>query len=212
MRLKQYLQEINESKEDGKIHAKRYTPEEAAKIPPFSKAVAQDVYKITKGDKYVIIDNKDGLVAVPINQSILYHGFVASCSVSKFLELALDDEGTKDKTAKEIVELLEQGYAIASPWFWFDIDVGKDDPLMVWDHEGRSRMKAIKLYFGGDPIVPVQFYLKGGKLNRHVTPEVIKKMEDGFVLPQNMYGHTFSDPKTVKIFTIGKNTFKDIVK
>ena len=95
MRFKQFI-----SEEERKIYAKKYTPEEVKAVPTFSKAVAEEAYKISNGDKYVIIDCVKGLGSVPNNQNVLYMGFITSMKLSSFQQLALDDEGDQDKTAE----------------------------------------------------------------------------------------------------------------
>lgn len=208
MRFKQFI-----SEEERKIYAKKYSAEEAEKVPSFSKSVAEEAYKISKGDKYVIIDCANGLGNVPNNQNVLYMGFIVSMKLSVFQELALDDEGEQDKTAEWMVEKIKEGYSIGQPWFSINIDVDKNDVFQITGHEGRGRVKAIKKYLGSDIEMPIQFFLDKGMKNRDLTDDLIKRFTDGDVLPEKWKQHkNMIKDKDARLFTIGKNIFKDIIK
>lgn len=207
MRFKQFI-----SEEERKIYAKKYSLEEAEKIPPFSKSVAETAYKIFNGKKYVIIDCVNGLGNVPNNQNILYLGFIATMRLSNFQILALDDEGDQDKTADWMVEKIKEGYSIGQPWFSINVDVKENEVFQITGHEGRGRIKAIKKYLG-DIEMPIQFFLDKGMKNRDLTPEILKKFEEGNVLPEKWKQYpTMKGDKDVNVFTIGKNIFKEIIK
>lgn len=208
MRFKQFI-----SEEERKIYAKKYTPEEAKEVPSFSKSVAEEAYKISKGDKYVIIDCVNGLGSVPNNQDVMYLGFIATMKLTSFQELALDDEGSQDETSDWMIERIKEGYAIGQPWFKINMDVGENEVFQIIGHEGRGRVKAIKKYLGSDIEMPIQFILSNGMRNSDLTDDLMKRFLNGDVLPEKWFQHKgMTKDKNAKLFTIGANTFKDIIK
>lgn len=208
MRFKNFILE-----EERKIYAKKYSLEEANRVPPFSRSVAEEAYKISKGDKYVIIDCVNGLGSVPLNQEVLYSGFIATMKLSSFQELALDDEGGQDETSDWMIERIKEGYAMGQPWLRINMNVDENEVFQIGGHEGRGRVKAIKKYFGSDISMPFQFILSGGMKNRDLTDDLIKRFLNGNVLPEKWKQHSnMIKDKDAKLFVIGKNIFKDIIK
>ena len=194
--------------EDRKIYSKKYSLEEVSDIKPFSKSNADDVYKLSFKDKYVIIDNKSGLGAVPHNQDILYFGLVAIMTLDDFSSLALDDQGHQDGTASEIIKLIEQGYSIGSPFLNLK-ETSDGGPLQVVGHEGRGRVKAIKSYLGNNIEIPIQIFVNGYR-NRELTKSLIDLVKDGNILPEEF--KTYTNLKSTTGLTIGKGIIKDIIK
>lgn len=165
-----------------------------ANLPKFSKAVAEKQYELTgKNGKKVIIDNVNGAGAVPLNQSVMYHGFVVMMTPSEFLKIVHDDQGDQDKQASTIISGFEDDISIGNPFLQLNLPEN-EDPTIV-GHEGRGRMKAIKEYLGNDPI-PVHVFLQGGMRNRHITPALKKKLH-GMIKSQRgewVFGrHIFTD-------------------
>ncbi len=208
MKFKQFI-----SEEERKIYAKKYSSEEAKSVPVFSKSVSESTYKISIGNKFVIIDCVNGLGNVPNNQNVLYLGFISKMKLSSFQELALDDEGDQDKTADWMVEKIKEGYSLGQPWFSINMDVKENEMFQITGHEGRGRIKAIKKYLGEDIEIPIHFFLDKGMKNRDLTDDLIKKFQEGNVLPEKWKQFpTMKGSNDAKFFTIGKNVFKEIIK
>jgi len=163
--FKQFLYEEHE------IYAKKI---EAA--PDWGPEHAEGDYRVGN----VTFSAKDGLGAVPLNQSVYYHGLVGEMKPSTFLELALPHEGQREETKREIMKLVKEGYAMGIPWFNLDMQPvdDKDDYPRVTGHEGRARMLAIKELIGDVP-VPVHLILTGGMRARHLEPKHLKKLAFG---------------------------------
>lgn len=142
--------------------------------PDWAPAYAEGNYRVGS----VTFSAKDGLGAVPYNQSVYYHGFVAEVRPSIFLELALPHEGQRDDTAREIVKLVGEGYAMGIPWFNLslkDVDDGHGFPRIT-GHEGRARMLAVKQLMG-DVLVPIHVLLDGGMRARHLEDKHIEALK-----------------------------------
>lgn len=128
-------------------------------------------------------DNKDGLGAVPYNQDVDYFGMRVLMKPSTFLKLALplNNPTSVDFIAKH----MQDGGSLGSPFIdleippeWEDGDYSK--PARVRGHEGRNRMMAIQKLEGDDP-VQVHFFPKGGLRARHLTPDVVKALQQGLI-------------------------------
>jgi len=209
MRFKQFI-----SEEERKIYGKKYTPEEAEKLPAFSKAVDEGAYKISKGDKYVIIDVQDGMGAVPDTKENISRGMALTVIMtpSTFLSLALDDEGSQEKTADWMIERIKENYSLGSLFLRLNLEVDKEDALYVTTHEGRGRAKAIRKYLG-DVDIPVQILNNTGIKLKNVSQENMQKIEDGFILPEEWAKFKgLKGDKNAKMFVIGKHSIKDIIK
>lgn len=137
-------------------------------VSDFTPELAEDNYKVGK----VTFSAKDGLGAVPFNQSVYYHGFVAMIKPSTFQALALPDDA--GKRASKIVDLVRDGYALGIPFLQVDFKQVDEEtgPAMVTGHEGRARIEACKM-INGDKPVPVHIFLMGGLRSRHLTSELI---------------------------------------
>lgn len=173
-------------------HEKIYA-EKIPDAPPWSPSQAEDNYRI--GD--VTFSAKDGLGAVPFNQSVYYHGFVALVKPSKFLDLALEDEGGKERVWK-IVKLVWEGYALGIPFLQMDISglTLKDGLAKIKGHEGRGRVQAFMEINGNEPL-PIHVLLTGGDRNRHLTPEIMKEIEQGVIGQRgNLIAHPFIETWT----------------
>ena len=114
-------------------------------------------------------DRKDGMGAVPNQQTIDYFGFTKEMSPDRFLSLVPprdDDEGTD-----RVLAGAQEGKAIGPPFLQVEWDAKKKQ-WQVLDHEGRGRCKAIrKLY--GNIMIPVDMFPSGGMRARDLTPEMI---------------------------------------
>ncbi len=187
--FKQWLAEQEE------IHAQKI---EAA--PDWSPARAEEDYRVGS----VTFSAKNGLGAVPYNQSVYYHGFVAECRPSVFLELALPHEEQRNETARNIVRLSKEGYALGIPWFDMSLrDVEEHDGHpRITGHEGRGRMLAIKELIG-DVAVPIHIILTGGMRARHLNDKHISAIkqavyaQDGKKLVAGPFSAIYVDGKKV---------------
>lgn len=106
----------------------------------------------------VKFDNENGLGATPNNANILYRGAVAWIKPNVFRKLAAPSD--RDDTAKEMVELINSGKAIAAPFLLLDIrgdDLANPDSVKIYGHEGRARSDAFK-QLNGDVYMPVQLH------------------------------------------------------
>jgi hypothetical protein len=160
-------------------HKAKNTEIQIEHTPEFNKERAAEKYALRHDDKTVIIDNVNGIGSVPLNRSVMYHGFVVFMKPSDFLRVAGPDHGVQDGRATEIIDLLKQGYSIGNPFL--DMDIREDDEngvlrLKLPSHEGRGRMKAIRQYLGDVP-VPVHILLRGGWRNRDIKHEVLAALK-----------------------------------
>lgn len=123
----------------------------------------------------VRIDNVNGAGAVPYNQEVDYYGFRVKMRPSKFLELALPLSRSDATSVDGLKSYLNDGGAIASPWFSLEIPEGwlsgdYSNSAKIKGHEGRNRMMAI-LEIMGDVPVEVHFVLKNGLRANNIRPE-----------------------------------------
>lgn len=128
-------------------------------------------------------DNREGLGAVPYNADVDYFGMRVLMKPSTFLKLALPLD--KPTSVDHIAKHLEQGGALGSPFLQIDIpqsweEGDFDRPAKVVGHEGRNRMMAIQKVEGDDP-VEVHFFPTGGLRARHLTPNIVKALEQGLM-------------------------------
>jgi hypothetical protein len=143
-------------------------------VAEFTPALAEDDYRVGE----VTFSAKDGLGSVPFNQSVYYHGFVVLMKPSMFLDIVLDDEGHQDATAQKLVELVKDGYALGIPFLTVSTQPFEEDGKApkITGHEGRGRMKAVRLINGDEP-VPVHVLLGGGMRSRDLTPDLIAALK-----------------------------------
>lgn len=161
---------VRELLNEREIYAKKIENPES--IKEISLANTESQYKVDS----VIFDNKNGLGNVPYNSNVNYMGFTAIMSIDDFLNLAAPHEGQREETAKEIKELIEQGYGIATPWFQLIIDdlVDGKGNARVYGHEGRARAICCQKYFGLKEI-PIHIFPVHYR-SRDITTEHIEAM------------------------------------
>lgn len=131
----------------------------------------------------VNIDNKEGWGAVPNNQDVDYFGLRVLMRPNMFLRLARPLEG--DPPSRDnIAQHIKAGGAIGAPFLdidipesWFEGRFEEGYPR-VKSHEGRNRMMAIQDVEGDDP-VEVHLFFRGGLRRRHLTDEIIQRLNDG---------------------------------
>ena len=123
----------------------------------------------------VKFDNDRGLGSTPIGKNVMYRGAVAFIKPSTFRKLAIESD--RSDTATELVQKIQAGVAIATPWLDIDVigDPSNPDEVKVTGHEGRARTDAFKI-INGDVYMPVQLQLIGIRA-RHLTPEFFKWIE-----------------------------------
>lgn len=187
--FKQFLESHDE------VHAQKI---EGA--PDWSPARAEEDYRIGS----ITFSAKNGLGAVPFNQSVYYHGLVVECRPSTFLELALPHQEERYDAARDIAKLIKQGYAIGIPWFDLslqDVDEHDGHPR-IKGHEGRGRMLAVRELIG-DVAIPVHLILRGGMRSRHLEDKHITAIkeavysEDGKKLVAAPFSAVYVDGKKV---------------
>jgi spore germination cell wall hydrolase CwlJ-like protein len=125
------------------------------------------------------VDNKDGLGSVPYNQEVDYMGLRVKMKPSTFLKLALPLE--QERSVDYIVKHIKDGGALGAPFLdisipaaWEGGDLSKQ--AQVKGHEGRNRMIAIMKTEGDNP-VEVHLFFKGGIRARHLTSDMIQKIQ-----------------------------------
>ncbi len=132
-----------------------------------------------------IIDNVDGLGAVPHNQDADYFGMRVLMRPETFLSLASELSRDRADSVDYIKEHLKNGGKIGSPWLDVDIPAAWDDgdltmPAKVVGHEGRNRMYAVLELYGNDPI-EVHIFPKGGLRSRDLKPQMRTRMSDSMI-------------------------------
>jgi len=131
----------------------------------------------------VVIDNVSGWGNVPMNQNVAYMGLRVQMTPRKFLELAY--ELTTSHSANDIENHIRNGGSIGAPFLqivippeWFDGDLSK--PAHIRGHEGRNRMTAVLNAEGNAP-VETHLFFNSGVRNRHLTPEIIKRLNQDII-------------------------------
>jgi hypothetical protein len=125
-----------------------------------------------------IINNVNGLGAVPKNQDVSYFGFAVQMKPSVFGKLAAPLNERNATSAAGLAELLQQGRTIGSPFLIVDYDPESTNPIgKVQSHEGRNRMIAINKLLGDVP-VEVHIFLGLGLRRRHITDKDIANMRN----------------------------------
>ena len=166
---------ISLSKLSPEIQARKYTKQECDALPNFSVEVSEKAYKLPATQGHVVIDNAEGLGETPDGRNVLYKGFVGLIDIDKLMSL-YPNMSDREPAAAQFVDLIKQGYGIASPMMHVEIDPFIDDatgPFKITGHEGRARTWALKKM--GVKVVPVNFIFSGYRA-RHVN-----KVQEDFV-------------------------------
>lgn len=135
-----------------------------------------------------LIDNVNGLGAVPINQDVDHFGMRVKMTPSTFLDLAEDFTPNQEKIDYMVNHLEQDGSIGASylqimlPSSWTaEIFPRQEDNQLeipqVHDHDGRNRMIAVKRVYGDIP-VETHLFFNSGIRNRHIKPEWVHSMND----------------------------------
>jgi hypothetical protein len=145
----------------------------------------------------VAIDNKNGWGAVPYNKGVDYFGVRVLMKPSTFLKLALPLDG---EPSADIKKHIAGGGAIGAPFLdiaippeWSDGDL--KPAAKISGHEGRNRMNGV-LATEGDVPVEVHLFPSGGMRARHITPDMIKRMN------QAMYAERSTSLVTGPLFAL----------
>lgn len=117
-----------------------------------------------------VFDAKDGIGSVPWNQDVNYRGFVKQLTSDEFRALVPKGSWGGEKSKEFFVKALKKGKKLGQPFLELE---WKEDHWQVADHEGRSRVDAIKEVFGSDFKIPVHMFLRGGLRARDLTPEML---------------------------------------
>lgn len=127
------------------------------------------------------IDNRHGAGAVPDNLNVDYLGLNVQMKPSMFLKLAA--HLSNPQSAAELADYIKQGGAIGAPFLsielpeeWFDNTPDYNKPARISGHEGRNRMIAVQKVEGDNP-VEVHLFFRGGLRRRHLTPEIIERLQ-----------------------------------
>jgi pyrimidine deaminase RibD-like protein len=127
-----------------------------------------------------IINNEQGWGKVPNNQNVDYLGLRVRMKPSMFLKLAAPLERADAHSVQDMVQHLNSGGTVASPWLvihipdaWEQGDY--DQAARVTSHEGRNRMYAIQEVQGDAP-VEVHVFFGAGMRARHIQPDWVDHM------------------------------------
>lgn len=128
-----------------------------------------------------IIDNVNGLGAVPNNQSVDYFGFSVQMKPSVFRKLAAPLERDRATSVEGLVEQLKAGRKMGAPFLIMSFDPDEPTiPARVMSHEGRNRMYAVEELFGDVPI-EVHLFFQHEVRRRHLTDEHIEFMRNRLI-------------------------------
>lgn len=133
-----------------------------------------------------IIDNKDGLGAVPYNMEVDYMGLRVNMKPYIFLNLAAPLRKDQQQSVEYIKDYLKNRNSIASPFLQIEIPPEWENnvfqkPAKVVSHEGRNRMISIKELYGRSKLVETHLFFTGGIRNRHLTPEIIEHLNKSMI-------------------------------
>ena len=161
--FKQYLTEERE------IYGKKRSEDDIKNIPSLSSSNLETVSKVGK----VIFDQEHGLGQTPYNKNVVYRGFVGMMLPSSFSDFT--PTADRDGDATQIMNLIEQGYGIGSPFLILDIGDEDKPSMRIVGHEGRARCIALtKLQ--PNVLIPVHFILYGEGRARHITKDMVAKL------------------------------------
>lgn len=126
-----------------------------------------------------VIDQQQGLGAVPNNQDIGYLGLEGYVKPSDFLKLAqhLSKNTKEEQIVDKISEYMRDGGAIASPYLYVDIST---PPYRIVSHDGRHRMMAVQEVYGDSPILCHLFFNKGIK-RKDIDQKTVHALNDQII-------------------------------
>lgn len=133
-----------------------------------------------------IIDNKDGLGAVPYNMEVDYMGLRIRMNPYIFLNLAAPLRKDQQQSVEYIKDYLKTGGKLGAPFLQIEIppewEYGDFEKLAkVTSHEGRNRMIAIKELYGRTSKVETHLFFTGGIRNRHLNQEIIDNLNQKLI-------------------------------
>lgn len=136
-------------------------------------------------DQNSIIDNINGIGAVPINQNVNYLGLKTKITPLIFLKLAAPIKSSDVTSTEYIKQHLQQGGKIGAPWLqifipqeWEKNNFTK--PAKVVAHEGRNRMLAVLDLFGNKAIETHLFFSRGLR-KHHISTQWIEQLNKKLV-------------------------------
>ena len=113
-------------------------------------------------------DQQNGMGAVPDNANVKYKGFACLMTPQMFLRLAEARDFSQESNLQQIGEALQAGKPIGSPF----LGVQFDDVARVRQHEGRTRVEAIRQAFPNTSVL-VHIFVAGGERARHLSLDKI---------------------------------------
>jgi hypothetical protein len=127
-----------------------------------------------------LINNDQGWGKVPNNQNVDYLGLRVNMKPSMFLKLAAPLERADASSVQDMVQHLNTGGSVASPWLVIHIPAAweegdYDQAARVTSHEGRNRMYAIQDVQGDVP-VEVHVFFGAGLRARHIQSDWVAHM------------------------------------
>lgn len=133
-----------------------------------------------------IIDNSDGLGAVPYNMEVDYMGLRVKMKPYVFLNLAAPLRKDQQQSVEYIKKYLKNGEKIGSPFLQIQIPYEWENGdfenyAKVISHEGRNRMIAIKELYGRSRFVETHLFFSGEIRNRHLTPYIIENLKKSMI-------------------------------
>lgn len=128
-----------------------------------------------------VLDQRDGIGAVPNVEDVEYFGFVGFVRPSVFLSLSA--KGLRPENP--LVPVLRSGGRFSMGFLQLDLD--GDVPKVV-GHEGRHRMDALRRVVGDEPM-PVAFFVLGARA-RNISVEAIASLNDGILAESTVRGGT----------------------
>jgi len=132
-----------------------------------------------------IIDNVQGVGAVPDNQNVDYLGLKVKMSPSNFLKLAAPLARNQARSIDHIKQQLQQGSKIGAPCLQIQIppEWNKNNfkkPARIVNHEGRNRMYAVMELYGNFPI-ETHLFFSGGIRGRDVSHQWINNLNQKLI-------------------------------
>lgn len=133
-----------------------------------------------------IIDNSDGLGAVPYNMEVDYMGLRIRMKPYMFLNLAAPLRKDQQQSVEYIKDYLKTGGKLGAPFLQIEIppeweDDNFEEIAKVISHEGRNRMIAIKELYGRSRHIETHLFFTGGIRNRHLNQEIIDNLNQQLI-------------------------------